>query len=171
MVRAFVAVGSNIDPMANVQKALRRLSDEVKMVAISTFYLTEPIGLPESPSFINGVVELETEIPPHELKYELLRKVERELGRKRTADKNAPRPIDLDLLVYGDESIHAGDLTVPDPEITSRPFLAIPLGELAPELILVGTDTPVQKIASAFGSPRMKRLEKFSETIRRETLK
>jgi 2-amino-4-hydroxy-6-hydroxymethyldihydropteridine diphosphokinase len=170
MARVFVAIGSNIDPMKNMRRALHFLRREFPVVAISTFYRTEPVELPGAPPFFNGVVEFRTEIPPRELKYELLREIEEKLGRQRGPDKNAPRTIDLDLLVYGDESIHSKELTVPDPEIAERSFLALPLCELAPDLILPGFDKPMREIAQRFESRPMERLRKFSESLKKEVL-
>src|SRR3990170_4754101 len=115
MPRAFVAVGSNIDPETNVRRALLLLAREVRLLGISTFYQTKPIDRPDQPPFYNGVIEIETELPPGELKHSLLRRIERELGRVRTEDKHAPRAIDLDLLLYDDVTLEEEGLRLPDP--------------------------------------------------------
>ena len=169
MTRAFLGVGSNIDPMDNVRSAIRLLGRQVHILAVSTFYRTEAIGSTGNPSFINGVIEIETEVPALDLKYGLLRKIEKQLGRHRTSDRNAPRPIDLDLLVYGEESIYSEDLVLPEPEIAQRSFLAIPLCELAPDLILPGFGRTVREIANLFEVGQMEPLADFTETIRRDT--
>jgi 2-amino-4-hydroxy-6-hydroxymethyldihydropteridine diphosphokinase len=170
MTRAFVGIGSNIEPMENVRCAIRLLDRQVPVVAISTFYRTEPHGLTGSPSFINGVVEIETEVPARDLKYGLLRPLEKELGRQRTSDPNAPRPIDLDLLVYGDQSIRSEELVLPDPDIAERPFLAIPLSELAPDLIPPGFGRTVRNIANLFDIAKMEPLDSFTDAIRKDIL-
>ncbi len=166
MARAFVSVGSNIDPEANIEKALRRLSRDVEVVGVSTFYRSEPVGPPGQPPFLNGVVEVRTELPPRELKFAALRRIEGELGRVRTTDKYAPRPIDLDLLIY-DECVTASEeLTLPDPDITSRPFLAVPLGELAPDLVLPGDGRTMGELAAQHADHGMSEAAAYTEKLR-----
>src|SRR5512143_1899534 len=125
MVRAFVGIGSNIDPAQNVRAALRCLARQTRLVAISTVYLTEPLGRPEQAPYYNCVAEIATDVPPTELKYGMLRGIEDALGRRRTQDKYAPRTIDLDLLAYGDLVLDTEGMRLPDPDILQRPFLAI----------------------------------------------
>ena len=96
-VDAFIAVGSNIEPSRHVTQALRLLQDRVEVVALSTFYWTSPVDRPGQPRFLNGVWRVHTAIPPKKLKFEVLRGIESRLGRVRTADKSAPRTIDLDI--------------------------------------------------------------------------
>ena len=136
MPRAFVGIGSNIDPARNVAKALRLLGRRARLRAISTVYATAPIGRPEQEQYYNCVAEIETPLPPLRLKIEVLAAVEQDLGRVRSEDKFAPRAIDLDLLVYDDLKMETADLTLPDPDIAARPFLALGLRELAPDLDL-----------------------------------
>ena len=170
MTRAFIGIGSNIDPMTNVSRAIRLLDREIHILAISTFYCTKPLGITGSPSFINGVIEIETEVPALDLKYGLLRPIEKKLGRQRSSDRNAPRTIDLDLLVYGEESIHSEELVLPEPEIAERSFLAIPLCELAPDLIPPGFGRTAREIADLFEVGKMERLDDFTQAIRKDIL-
>jgi len=170
MTRAFLGVGSNIDPMDNVRSAIRLLGRHVHILAISTFYRTKALGATGSPSFINGVIEIETEVTALDLKYRFLRPIEKKLGRHRSSDRNAPRPIDLDILVYGEQSIHSQGLVLPAPEIAERSFLAIPLCELAPDLILPGFGRTVREIANLFEVGQMERLDDFTEAIRKDIL-
>lgn len=162
MVRVFIGVGSNIDPANNVQRGILLLSRFVGVRGISTFYLTAPVERPGRGAFYNGVVEVETDIPPERLKESVLQVVERELGRVRTADKYAPRPIDLDILIYDSlvESI--------DPEIRDRPFLAIPLCELDPDLVLPGSGIKIKEIAASLSNNGMRPLYEYTERLRRE---
>jgi len=138
MTRAYVGLGSNIEPEKNVRAAVRLLAAAEHVVAISTFYRTESVP-PGAPPFINGALALEVLKRPRELKLDVLRGVEMRLGRARTADKNAPRTIDCDLLVYGDEVVHERDLTLPAPDLETRAFVAVPLLEIAPDLIVPGS--------------------------------
>jgi 2-amino-4-hydroxy-6-hydroxymethyldihydropteridine diphosphokinase len=166
MARAFVSIGSNIEPEANIEEALRRLARRVDVMGVSTFYRSEPVGPPGQPPFLNGVVEVRTELPPRELKFAALRRIERELGRVRTADRYAPRPIDLDLLIY-DECVTASrELTLPDPDITSRPFLAVPLGELAPDLVLPGDGRTMGEVAAQLAGHGMSQAAAYTEKLR-----
>src|SRR5712692_6895027 len=143
MRRVFVAVGSNIEPEANVTGALALLEAAVGVRAISTFYRTPAMKRTEDPTFVNGVVEVGEALGAVELK-RLLRSTESALGRERVADRYAPRTIDLDLILYGGLVCASNELTLPDPEIRERPFLAIPLLELAPELVLPDCDVALR---------------------------
>ncbi len=168
MVRAFIGVGSNIEPADNVRKAVRLLAAHVRVAGVSAVYLTRPEGRPGQPPYYNCVAEIETNLPPAELKRAVLRRIEDDLGRVRTADKFAPRTIDLDLIVYDDLAVDTGDLVLPDPLIRRRPFLAIPLAELAPEMVLPGGGMTVGEIAAAMPRGGMKRLDRYTKLLRDE---
>jgi len=136
MPRVYIGVGSNIDPERNIPAALKMLGEAVRIVAISTFYKTSPIGSPNSPEFYNGVVAIDTDVLPRDLKFRVLRRIEEAVGRIRCDDKYAPRTIDLDILLYGDIIINEPDLIIPDPDIATREFLAVPLMEICPDMAL-----------------------------------
>jgi 2-amino-4-hydroxy-6-hydroxymethyldihydropteridine diphosphokinase len=137
MPRVFVALGSNLcDREANLELALLRLDEELGLVACSTFVETDPVGVTDQPKFLNAVAELDTSTPPRELLERLLR-IEREFGRDRSQEQRwGPRTLDLDLLLYGDETIDEPGLTVPHPRLHERIFVLEPLNELDPELTL-----------------------------------
>ncbi|MFO7898284.1 MAG: 2-amino-4-hydroxy-6-hydroxymethyldihydropteridine diphosphokinase [Planctomycetota bacterium] len=139
MADVYVAVGANIDPESNILAAFDKLAERVRIVATSSFYRTPALGRPEQPPFLNGVWQVETDIGPRPLRSRVLRAVECELGRVRTEDRYAARPIDLDIAVYGDVVIDEPGLRIPDPGIRERAFLAVPLLELAPGLVLPDT--------------------------------
>jgi len=176
MARAFVGVGSNIMPEANVRWALCLLRRSVRLAGVSTFYLTQALGEREQPAcrpaggppFYNGVVEVETGIPPSELKQSVLRRIEQQLGRRRGADRFAARSIDLDLLLYGDLVIAGEELTVPDPEIGRRPFLAIPLAELDPDLVLPGASVTMRQLAARHAGHDMRPLAEYTLLLRKD---
>ncbi len=132
-VRAYVAVGSNVEPERNVPAALELLMRKVRVTRSSTFYRTAPIGRPDQPAFCNGVWEISTSLSPRRLRLEVLRDIERRLGRTRSADRYAPRTIDLDLLLYGDRVADGPDGPLPHPDL-ARPFVRGPLMELTGEL-------------------------------------
>ena len=165
--RAFIAVGSNIDAERNVAAALELLGRYARIVAVSRFYRTPALGAPDSPDFLNGVVEIETELEPRELKRLVLLEVESGLGRERGAEKNAPRTIDLDLVLYGDLIWSEEGLVLPAPEILERAFVALPLLELEPELVLPGTGRPLRELAAGLSSSEMEPAELFNARLRR----
>jgi dihydroneopterin aldolase/2-amino-4-hydroxy-6-hydroxymethyldihydropteridine diphosphokinase len=146
---ASIAVGSNIDPQRHILEAFERIKHYGRVTGVSTFYRTPALGRPDQPPFINGVWRFETSVPARALKFDVFRKIESELGRVRTADKYADRTIDLDIVLYGDTVIDEPDLKIPDPDIRTRPFIAIPLLELAPDLVLPDTGEQLASIASA----------------------
>jgi 2-amino-4-hydroxy-6-hydroxymethyldihydropteridine diphosphokinase len=164
MSRAYLAVGSNLDPEDHVRRALRLLREAVSVTAISTFYRTPPRGRPEQPDFLNGVVEVETDLPPRELRAGL-REIEARLGRVRTADKFAARTIDLDLIVYANVK---DELDLPDPEIAERNFLAVPLAELAPELRLPGRGETLAELAAALPRAGLTPQPAYTRELREE---
>jgi len=168
MARAFIGIGSNIDPAENVQAAIRSLAQKTHLVGISMVYCTDALGRPEQPPYYNCVVEIETEALPTEVKHGILRTIENNLGRKRTEDKYAPRTIDLDLIVYGDLTIDAEGIKLPDPEILERPFLAIPLFELAPDMVLAGYGLRIGEIAAKLPLDGMKPLKDYVKLLREE---
>lgn len=168
MARAFISIGSNIDPETNVRDALRRLGASARVTAVSTVYLTKPVGPSGRPPFYNCVAELETELAPRDLKFRLLRRIESELGRARGADTFAARTIDLDLILYDELVMTAEDLTLPDPEILVRPFLAIALHELAPGLVLPGSGVRISGTIPALPRTGMKPLVDYTERIRKD---
>lgn len=168
MVRAFIAVGSNIDPAANVRLAIGRLARRVRVVGISMVYRTEALGRPEQPAYYNCVVEVETAVPPQDLKQGILRPIEDSLGRMRGDDKFAPRTIDLDLIVYGDLVMDDGGIILPDPEIMKRPFLAIPLSELAPDLVLASCSRRIAEIASGLEQGGLQPLNDYARQLQDE---
>jgi dihydroneopterin aldolase/2-amino-4-hydroxy-6-hydroxymethyldihydropteridine diphosphokinase len=166
-ITAFVAVGSNIRPEVHVPQAIRLLAARTRVRGVSTIYRTKPLDRPGQPLFYNCAVEIETSIPPLELKSRILRRIEEDLGRKRTGDKYAPRTIDLDLVLYGDRVVVAGDLTLPDPEILRRPFLAVPLFELAPTLRLPGSGRSIKDVAEGMDRSGMEPVARLTRDVKR----
>ena len=138
-MRAYVGLGSNLgEREATLREALTRLGelDGVALVAVSSFRETDPVGNVDQPRFVNGAAEIETNLGPRELLDRLL-EVERSLGRDRSREERwGPRTVDLDLLLYGDETVGEVGLEIPHPRLAERPFVLEPLLELDPELRL-----------------------------------
>jgi len=168
MVRAFIGIGSNINPAENVRKAILLLSKDEHISGISTVYETLPEGGLYQPRYYNCVVEIETKTPAEELKHKVLRKIEKDLGRKRSKDKFASRTIDLDLTIYDDLVLKTDDFTLPDPHITSRPYLAVPLYELSPKLVLPGSGLSIKELALKLSREGMQPLYEYTENLRKE---
>lgn len=150
-----IAFGSNIDPLPNLLKGLRRLHQMLGVRAVSTVYRTSPITdsnvpqLNNDPDFLNGAVILWQSMEPEPLK-QLLLTIEAEMKRVRTNHRFAPRTLDLDIALMGERIIPNGPLTLPDPDIPHRPFLAIPLAELAPNVLHPLEKVPLSQIAARF---------------------
>ena len=170
MNTAYIGFGSNIDPEQNIPSAIRMLSRHVNILAISTIYLTEPLGDADSPQFYNGVLKIKTSVQPRQLKFEVLRKIENAHGRTRTRDKYAPRSIDLDIIVYEDLVVCEPDLVIPDPDIYDRVFIAVPLLELSPEMILPDTGMRLADIAKTLHADTMTPLAEFTAALRKEII-
>jgi 2-amino-4-hydroxy-6-hydroxymethyldihydropteridine diphosphokinase len=132
---AYLALGSNLgDRAANLAAALTLLDEAgVRVVARSPLYETDPVTADPQPLYLNGAARVETTLAADEL-LALCLAVERSLGRERPpgAVSPAPRPIDLDLLLYGDDIIDRPNLIVPHPRLLERPFVLIPLADVAP---------------------------------------
>jgi 2-amino-4-hydroxy-6-hydroxymethyldihydropteridine diphosphokinase len=129
-----VGLGANLgDRDATIRAAIAELPG---VVVVSTLRETDPVGVTDQPRFLNGVAALETDLPPRELLDRLLA-VERGLGRERR-ERWGPRTIDLDLLLYGDETIDEPGLTVPHPRQHERRFALEPLLDLDSELAIPG---------------------------------
>jgi 2-amino-4-hydroxy-6-hydroxymethyldihydropteridine diphosphokinase len=163
---AFLALGSNIEPEKNILEAVRLLSTHVKILKTSTVYLTEPLLRKSQPKYYNCVLKTETDIEPEKLKFDVLRVIENKLGRQRGPDKYASRTIDIDLILFGNLQLSTKELVIPDPEIGKRAFLAISLCELAPKLLLPGTDKTFRDIANRFRNHEIARLTDFTKTLR-----
>jgi dihydroneopterin aldolase/2-amino-4-hydroxy-6-hydroxymethyldihydropteridine diphosphokinase len=168
MAKAFLSVGSNIDPAENVRRALELLGGHADIMGISTVYLTAAENRPEQPSYYNCVIEVETQAPPLEFKYSVLRTIEEAIGRRRTEDKSAARTIDLDLILYDDLIMETETLTIPDPQISRRAFVALPLHELSPDLRLPGSGVSIAEIAASLPQGEMTPLKQYTEILRKE---
>ena len=140
MARAYVGLGANLGEREEALRAAVALldaTDGVEVVAVSAFRETDPVDYLDQPRFLNGAVALETTLTPRELLAALLA-VERALGRTREGPRFGPRTIDLDLLLYGDESFDEPGLTVPHRRLHERAFALEPLADLDPGLVVPG---------------------------------
>jgi 2-amino-4-hydroxy-6-hydroxymethyldihydropteridine diphosphokinase len=129
----YIALGSNLgDRAAYLRAALDRLRATVLVTAVSPVYETDPVGYADQGAFLNAVVGGETRLAPRPL-LRAMRRIERDLGRARPFP-NAPRTVDLDLLLYAERRIATAELTVPHPRLHERGFVLAPLADIAPAL-------------------------------------
>jgi 2-amino-4-hydroxy-6-hydroxymethyldihydropteridine diphosphokinase len=134
MTLAYIGLGSNLgDREANLNKALDMLSQKVLIAEVSPFYLSEPEIFKDQPDFLNGVALIDTDRTAPEL-LKILNIIEKRIGRERTFS-GAPRPIDLDLLFFGSDIINQPGLEVPHPRAHIRPFVLVPMADVAPDLM------------------------------------
>jgi 2-amino-4-hydroxy-6-hydroxymethyldihydropteridine diphosphokinase len=139
VTRAYVGLGANLGPReVTLLRAVDLLAaaDGVEVVAVSQLRETEPVGVVDQPPFLNGAVAIETSLTAREL-LDVLLETERELGRVR-GERWGPRTVDLDLLVYGEETLDEPGLRVPHPRLAERRFALEPLADLDPALALPG---------------------------------
>ena len=144
--RAFISIGSNIEPDKHLPLAIYRLHELGRLLKSSNVYQNPPVCRPEQEDFLNAAVLLETTLPSLEIRYRL-RQIEFDLGRIRTEDKYAARTIDLDLCLLGDQVIISPELTLPDPDLLQRAHLAVPMAELDPNFLHPLTGETLQRIA------------------------
>jgi 2-amino-4-hydroxy-6-hydroxymethyldihydropteridine diphosphokinase len=146
--RIYVSLGSNIEAEQNLAMAVRLLAERGRLVAVSPVYETVPVGLREQANFLNAAVLVETELSAARFKREVLAVIEAGLGRVRTADKNAPRTIDADIALFNNEVFELGRRHIPDPDVLKFPHVAVPLADVAPELLHPETGERLVDIAA-----------------------
>jgi 2-amino-4-hydroxy-6-hydroxymethyldihydropteridine diphosphokinase len=147
MSKVFVGVGSNLgDREFLIRKAVESMRElpRTLVVRVSSLYDTDPVGEVDQPAFLNAVVWLESTLEPRELLWQLLL-IEKRMGRVRS-QRWGPRPIDLDLLFYGEESVDEPDLKIPHPEAHRRAFVLLPILELDPDFVHPTTGESIRKL-------------------------
>jgi 2-amino-4-hydroxy-6-hydroxymethyldihydropteridine diphosphokinase len=157
---AFVGLGSNLnDPRAQVSRALQLLDSlpRTRLLQCSSLYRSAPVGFLDQPDFINAVAKLSTELAPRALLDALLA-LEHDNGRTREF-RNAPRTLDLDVLLYGELEMHEHGLTLPHPQMHLRAFVLQPLLEIAPDCVIPG----VGEAAAALQQCGMQQLERIRD--------
>jgi 2-amino-4-hydroxy-6-hydroxymethyldihydropteridine diphosphokinase len=144
----YLALGSNLgDRRANLQAAIARLAPQIEIEQVSAVYETEPAYVLDQPRFLNLALRGRTTLAPPAL-LAALKTIERDLGRT-AGTRFGPRLIDLDILLYDDQALASDELTIPHPRMAERPFVLVPLAEIAPNLTPPGWHAPVATLASA----------------------
>ena len=137
MTLAYIAIGSNLaSPLEQVNAAVNALAEipDSRIISVSSFYRTPPLGPQDQPDYLNAAVALETSLAPEELLNHTQR-IELQQGRVRKAERWGPRTLDLDIMLFGNEVINTERLTVPHYDMKNRGFMLWPLFEIAPELV------------------------------------
>lgn len=138
MHKVYIGLGANLgDELSCINKAISKLveCDDIELLATSSVYKTSPVES-DGEDYLNAVIQINTSLDPFEL-LSIMQKIELDLGRQRPY-KNAPRTIDLDILLFDDMQIKGDRLTIPHPRITQRAFVLVPLRELNPDLKIGG---------------------------------
>jgi len=136
--RCYIGLGANlVEPVAQLQAAVTALGQlpETRLVQVSRFYSSKPMGPQDQPDYVNAVAALDTRLTPLALLH-ALQQIELAQGRQRKAERWGPRTLDLDILLFGMQQIDHPELTVPHYGMRLREFVLYPLAELAPDLIL-----------------------------------
>jgi len=156
---AYIGLGSNLDgPARQIAAAIDLIDelDDTRVVLTSSLYRSAPLGGIEQPEFVNAVAGILTRLEPIAL-LAALKGIERERGREPGGTRWGPRVIDLDLLVYSREVVATDDLAIPHPGIAERNFVLLPLGEVAPHLVIPGLGR-VASISVNYKEPRIERI-------------
>ena len=143
--RVYIAIGSNLaSPLEQVNAAIQAIGEipDSRIMAVSSFYRTPPLGPQDQPDYLNAAVALETTLAPEAL-LDHNQRIELQQGRVRKAERWGPRTLDLDIMLFGDEVINTERLTVPHYDMKNRGFMLWPLVEIAPELLFPG-NTPLR---------------------------
>ncbi|MBL5912788.1 2-amino-4-hydroxy-6-hydroxymethyldihydropteridine diphosphokinase [Enterobacter asburiae] len=137
MTLAYIAIGSNLaSPLEQVNAAVQALGEipQSRIVAVSSYYRTPPLGPQNQPDYLNAAVVLETALAAETL-LDNTQRIELQQGRERKAERWGPRTLDLDIMLFGHETINTERLTVPHYDMKNRGFMLWPLFEVAPDLI------------------------------------
>ena len=147
---AYLSIGSNIEPEKNLPAAVRELGRFGRVLRVSRVWQSLPVGGPGQPDYLNAALLLETALSASDLKGKAIATVEANLGRIRSANRNDPRTIDIDIMLFDREQLRLGERSIPDREVLERPFVAIPLAEISPCYIHPVTGESLAEIASRF---------------------
>ncbi len=155
MTLCYIAIGSNLaSPLAQANAAVKALGalPESRLIAVSSFYRTPPLGPQDQPDYLNAVVALQTALAPHTL-LDHTQRIELEQGRERKDKRWGPRTLDLDILLFGNDTLSTERLTVPHYDMKNRLFMLYPLSEIAPELTFPDGETLQNCLARLSDNP------------------
>ncbi|ROP58407.1 2-amino-4-hydroxy-6-hydroxymethyldihydropteridine diphosphokinase [Enterobacter sp. BIGb0383] len=154
MTRVWLAIGSNLaSPLQQVNAALAALAQipDTRVVTVSAFYRTPPLGPQDQPDYLNAAVALDTALEP-EVLLDHTQRIELQQGRVRKDERWGPRTLDLDIMLFGDRVMNTPRLTVPHYDMKNRGFMLWPLFEIAPELAFPEGET-LEAVLQRLGVP------------------
>jgi 2-amino-4-hydroxy-6-hydroxymethyldihydropteridine diphosphokinase len=155
--QVYLALGSNIEPEANLRAAIRLLRDQCRVLALSPVYRSAPQGYSQQPDFLNMAALIETKLSPSAFKRQVIGGIEQHLGRQRDPhNKNAPRTIDLDIALWDHAVLDYEGKHIPDPDIYRYAHVALPLADLAPDYQHPETGDTLAQIAASFDSSTLR---------------
>jgi GTP cyclohydrolase-4 len=150
-VRVYLGLGANLgDRQGNLLRAVELLSQWGQIEELSSLYETEPVGYLEQPPFLNAACQLTTILTAEEL-LAVAKNIESALGRT-PSFPNAPRPIDIDILFYGEQVMNSPRLVIPHPRLEERAFVLVPLAEIAPDLVHPVNGMTIRELVERLGS-------------------
>ena len=145
--QALVSLGSNVMPEGNLRRAVTLLGERFTLLALSSAWATAPVGPAGQPGFLNAVAQIVADEPPLAVR-DTLRSLESALGRQRSGDRFAPRPIDLELVAYDRMVLDLEGLRLPDPDLLHETYLAVPAAEVAPGWVHPATGETLRHVAA-----------------------
>ncbi len=157
--QVYLSFGANLgNRQVNILQALQYVQTRTSIKTLSSFYETEPVGYSDQPKFLNIVCELKTDLSPADLLH-FLKWIEKRMGRPE-AFRNAPRPIDIDILLYDDLSLESSELQLPHPRLPERAFVLVPLAEIAPDLVHPGSHLTVTEMLNKVDPAGVERMDR-----------
>ncbi len=160
--RVFISLGSNIEPEKNIRQGVALLATLCQIDKVSPVYLTSPVGLAEQPDFYNAAAIIRTHMSAAALKQDVLSSIESTLGRTRVEDKNAPRTLDLDIVLFNYEVLDLNGRHIPDPDLLKYGHLAVPMADVAPYYVHPETGQTLMEIAAVCAKNNIKLLDTFT---------
>lgn len=156
---AWLLLGSNIQPEKNLARAVSLLTRQTELLGVSSVWQSPPADGSDQPDYLNAAVRIRTGFSPEELLAQVIAPIERELGRERSAEKFAPRTIDIDLALYDDRVGAYSGKQLPHPDILTRAHAALPLAELSPDIRHPASGEPLRSIAARLRHAGIRRRE------------
>lgn len=160
----YLGLGANMgDRLANLREALRRLSEYIAIQRVSAVYETAPVGMAAQPDFLNAACLGTTALPPLAL-LDRIKEIEQAMGRN-DRTRNAPRPIDIDILLYDGVTLETPSLTIPHPRLAERAFALAPLADIAGAVLHPTLRETIATLAARAGSTGVRRLDDASLSL------